>query len=198
MTIALKRFAWAATGAGMLLVSATGSAFAETTVSGNGASSTNTVLISTDCLSSVTQGNKTVSYTDVTSIANTGKNAANQNTGGTTSIDTGDASSTVSVAVLGGSNSATSPTCCGCEGVTTDTLITGNGASSGNTVDVLSTRTQLSEQRSKTKVSTFVFSKATTRKNKAKKNTGSGAAVTTGASDSAVDVTVAGGSNTLQ
>lgn len=197
MTYTIKRFAVAAASAGILLVSATGVSFAAT-VEGNGAGSFNVVSVSDDCLSSVYQSNTTTTNVGVSSVANTGGNEVSYNTGGISTVGTGSAASHVTVSVLGGSNVATTPSCCDCASVPSDAAVKNNGAHSKNVVGVSNTRTQLAEQRSKTKVSTLVTSKSSTGNNTAKKNTGSGAAVATGTSLSTVEVAVAGGSNVLE
>ena len=66
-------------------------------VSGNGASSDNTVNISVNQSTSVSQTNNANITNSVSANANTGSNSANNNTGGDTSINTGDASTKVAL-----------------------------------------------------------------------------------------------------
>ncbi len=197
MTFLIKRFAVVTAGAGMLLVSATSAAFASVEITGNGAMSHNKIAMSMDCVSSVTQMSSTVVTNSISSSSSTGSNTANMNTGGLNSIDTGDATSSVSVSVIGGENTATAPSCCGCSETVVDILVDGNGAKSKNKVEVSSAKALITEQKSKTKVSNAITSKASTGKNKSKLNTGNGVEISTGSTTSQVEVVVAGASNSL-
>jgi hypothetical protein len=85
-----------------------------------------------NCDTSITQINKTKTNVSVFTSVNTGKNKAKKNTGGSTSITTGDAISTTFVSVSGGSNIVSGSGCC-CGG-TTNVTISGNGAGSFNQV----------------------------------------------------------------
>lgn len=179
------------------LFATAGMAFADTTaeISGNGADSTNTIIIKNKCETVVDQTNKTDVNTEVTASANTGSNSASNNTGGDVTIDTGNASNAVTVDVTGGSNSATVPSdqCC-CQS-TTDTIISGNGEGSTNYVKVKSKKLNSVTQYSKTKVKTKSSLKAKTGKNTADDNTGGVVEVKTGNADNTVDVFVTGGGN---
>lgn len=73
-------------------------------VSGNGSESSNTVSISLSSLRSRIQSSKTRLRTRIRSIAESGNNSADDNTGGDAHIDTGDASSFVSIYVSGALN----------------------------------------------------------------------------------------------
>jgi len=195
-----KRIACSVVSAGTFLVTASSAIYAsDVTISGNGAHSTNTVWTSTSCTSSVSQTNTMNVVTGVNSSANSGENSASHNTGGDVAISTGDASSVVSVTVVGGGNEATAPNCCACTNNVTDLSIMDNGAKSRNKVKQSLTTTTLSSQKSKTNTTTSVNSKAKTGKNKVNGNTGSGSSieVLTGASESSVEVGVVGGSNSL-
>lgn len=74
------------------------------TVSGNGEGSTNTVTTSVSSTLAALQSNFTGVSAYVKSKAKTGKNKANNNTGGTVGITTGDATSTSGVTVSGSTN----------------------------------------------------------------------------------------------
>lgn len=73
-------------------------------ISGNGAFSHNSVYVVNSSSSSVKQSNTTVVGTYVYTSASTGGNSSSFNTGGDSSIDTGDASNTVVVEVGGSTN----------------------------------------------------------------------------------------------
>ncbi|GEM_PF-3629031 len=84
--------------------------------------------------SNITQTNVTDISTTIVSVANTGNNKVNKNTGGSQTITTGDASSVVNVSTTGGTNTATGSGCC-CKGSTT-AIISGNGTGSINTITI--------------------------------------------------------------
>jgi hypothetical protein len=190
---------------GLFLTSlAASSAFADVPaeISGNGAGSYNSIYIKHKNKCSVYQKNQTEVLTEVESQAHTGGNTANGNTGGDVTIDTGNATSTVTVQVDGGSNIATNPCCCECD--TCDThlwgqgvVISGNGKDSVSSVTVKKKKSSSIKQKNKTQVLTAVLSKAKTGKNKAKYNTDGTVEVTTGNAESTVEVTVTSSSNTL-
>ncbi len=73
-------------------------------ISGNGTNSDNTVTVKNKKKKTVNQTNNTTIGASVTSKAKTGKNKAKNNTGGTTSVTTGDATSEVGIAVEAPSN----------------------------------------------------------------------------------------------
>ena|SRR3989344_9233272 len=185
--------------AGLVLGSAATPVFAESTleITDNGVWSNNKIVVKQACVSAVAQESKTTAVTDVVSVATTGGNQAIGNTGGTTLVDTGDATSTVTVSVTGGDNVAAAPNCCECVACDTQATIDGNGVGSRNKVIVSDWALNLVEQKAKTKAFTGVASVVKTGKNKAKWNTGSGTSVLTGNAESTVEVTVAGGSNLL-
>lgn len=89
-----------------------------------------------DCNLTVSQANNSVITTVVSSTANTGKNKAKKNTGGSNTIVTGNSNSTVNVTVSGSTNTANT-TCCNCGTGGTNISIVGNGAGSTNTVTVI-------------------------------------------------------------
>src|SRR3989344_4134893 len=81
-------------------------------VSGNGASSNNTVNYSQSNDVDIDQDNDADISNDIDVDADTGNNEANKNTGGDVSIDTGDASSNVTVNNAVNSNQAEVDACC--------------------------------------------------------------------------------------
>jgi len=173
-------------------------AFADTTVdiSGNGSDSYNKVKVKNENTTVVDQTNVTKVTTVVDASASTGGNKANSNTGGDVTVDTGDASNTVIVTVLGGSNTA-SVDPCACEPGNTDVTVSGNGEGSTNKTKVKNSNATYVGQYSKTKVYTYAYLKAKTGKNKASKNTGGTVDLTTGGAENSVDVLVTSGSNDL-
>lgn len=162
----------------------------------NGADSTNIIKLSSECVSTVYQYNKTKANTTVYSSANSGVNTASGNTGGDVTIDTGQATSSVGVAVTGGDNTATAPNCCECADSLT-AKVEGNGVDSFNKVKSWESNVTISEQKTKTFAWTSVLSKAKSGKNKAKWNTGGLVEVKTDDATSSVGVSVSGGGNTL-
>lgn len=73
-------------------------------VKDNGADSTNTVKITNKSKTVVSQSNETLVVNGVLVGQNTGNNEANQNTGGTVSVDSGNASATVNNTTTTGDN----------------------------------------------------------------------------------------------
>jgi len=173
------------------------SVFADTTISGNGAGSINSVTLSNKCKSSVYQSNNTSVSTHATVIAETGGNTASSNTGGDVTVASGDATAGVSITVDGGSNEATAPDCCACVAGPNDVTVKENGAGTVNVVsETKKQKTKLS-QKNKTKVSTHVTVKGKTGKNTASSNTGPGVVeVTSGNAEAGLEVSVTAPSNT--
>lgn len=190
--------------ASLLLSSMATAAFADVAaeISGNGSGSINNIYIKNKSDCKVYQKNSTAVLTEIQSSASTGGNTANGNTGGDVTIDTGNATSTVGVSVEGGSNTASNPCCCTCDGCESQpaeqtALISGNGESSINSVTLKKKKSSEVKQKNKTEVLTGVLSKAKTGRNKAKNNTGGTVDVLTGNAESTVDVLVTAPSNSL-
>lgn len=164
------------------------------TIAGNGNNSTNNVNVTNNSSVNVTQNNTVNVSLDITSKANTGGNKANKNNGGNVTIDTGNATSNVTIAVEGGSNMAEVPCACGSTNDTVD--IKDNGNNSDNSAYITNKNKKKVEQKSKVKVDATVKSKAKTGKNKANGNNQPGnVEVTTGNSNSTVDAVVTAPSN---
>ena len=171
-------------------------ALSDTTIqiSGKGNWSNNTVDVTNNDTTNVTQLNSFNVNLDISSKASTGKNEANNNNGGNITIDTGNATSNVTVAVQGGSNVANLP--CGCTNTTDNVTISGNGNNSDNNTTVTNKKKKKVTQTNTGGVGGPVKSKAKTGKNKANGNNQSGDVnVTTGNSNSTVDVNVTAPSN---
>lgn len=173
-------------------------AYADTTVeiSGNGNNSTNDVNVTNNNTTNVTQNNSFTVELNITSKASTGKNSANNNTGGNVDIFTGDASSTVDVTVKGGNNTVNAQSC-PCN--TTDNVtVSGNGNGSNNTANVTNKSNQTANQTTNATVKVKKLkSKAKTGKNNASGNTNGTVNVTTGNATDNVTVNVTAPSNTL-
>jgi len=174
-------------------------AFADTTIdiSGNGADSTNKVILNENNSNSLTQKNTTTVTTSINASSNTGGNKANGNTGGDVTVESGNATTDVAVVVGGSSNSATQDDC-GCTPAALDVVISGNGADSYNKVKKTSDNSKTVKQKNKTTVTTAVTAKSKTGKNKANNNTGPGSvSVTSKDASTTVGVEVSAPSNTL-
>lgn len=174
-------------------------AYADTTIdiSGNGNNSNNTAnVVNNNTLNVVQSNNMVVNFT-INSSADTGKNKANNNTGGDVAISTGNAKSKVSVDVVGGSNTINLDGCL-CNGTTNDTVnVTDNGNGTTNNAKVKNKKATNLVQGSNVVVSGSVDSKAKTGKNKANNNTNGTANVTTKNSKSKVTVNVTAPDNTV-
>lgn len=173
--------------------------FADTTlvIKDNGADSKNSISNSENCVSTVSQSSHTGVGVHASLGSNSGDNEANSNTGGTTTIQTGKATSNFSLTVRGGKNIADAPDCCKCDGGETVVRVKNNGKDSRNTVRNTRTKRTRVRQRKNTSVHAGAWLKANTGKNEAKNNTGAGVEVTTDNSRSELEIVVNGGSNTL-
>lgn len=166
-------------------------------ISGNGKDSNNSVVVTSSSNCSVKQKNYTTVELEIASVANSGGNKANSNTGGDVSIDTGKATSEVTVGVTGGSNEATDPCCCQEAIPAQDVTIKGNGDKTTNTAVVTSSKSSKVKQKNSTFLGAAILSKAKSGKNKSNSNTGGSVGITTDDAKSTVDVTVDAPSNTL-
>lgn len=184
-----------------MLMTGVASANASLEISGNAAGSNNTIDIKSEDNCKVYQSSNTNVETAVYTSASTGGNSASNNTGGNTSITTGDATSVTVVSVVGGSNSATNPCCCSLQCPEEDSshsaVISGNGVNSDNDIKVNKKKSSEIKQRANTSVGLHLSTKAKTGKNRARNNTGGTTSVETGKADSTTEVSVLGGSNTL-
>jgi hypothetical protein len=172
------------------------------TVTNNGAVSNNTVNVTNsggNGSTNVKQTNDSTIVNGVTVHQNTGKNTASYNTGGDTTIVTGDANSDVNVTVGGSSNTALGNEGCGCSVASTIVTISDNGAASNNKVTVKNgsnSNGNGGSQKNKSYIVNSVDVHQVTGKNKAKFNTGGSTGVGTGNSTSNVTVNVTGSANT--
>lgn len=181
-----------------VLAGAAAPAFAATTVTikNNGALSQNGALVVSASKTKVTQTNNSTVVTNVGTLQNTGGNASGFNVGGGSTITTGNATSTVTVGVSGGTNTATVPSC-GCQAGANDVTIQGNGAFSWNGVAVVNlSKTKVAQTNNQTVV-TNVGTAQNTGLNMSGFNVGGGGTTTTGDTTSTTTVVVGGGENTL-
>lgn len=181
-------------------------AYADTTVDvlNNGAGSTNTVTVENKAPSvELEQKNSTSVEAVVVSTANSGDNTANKNVtnDGDVAIETGKATATAGLSVVGGDNAATIGNNCGCPSDTTVT-VEKNGADSNNTVTVKngSKKPKKVSQKTRVRVAAVVDADANSGRNKTNKNVtgGSGSVlVTTDDALSGASIGVSAGDNTV-
>jgi len=188
---------------GLLVAMFAANAFASTgdnVITANGDGSNNTIVVTNTCTNKVSQTNNTSLVADVNASSSTGGNKISGNTGdGGIDLTTGDATTTVGIAVTGGDNSSLTPSCCCAQGVgVADPTIGGNGANTTNTIVVTSTVKNKTKQSNNTSAVLGVTAKSKTGKNKVKNNTGSGStSLGTGDASTTVGIGVTGGNNSI-
>ena len=175
----LQRIIASAVASGSLLASAVLPLMAQTTIviSGNGAGSDNTAVVSQTSVTTVTQSNEANVTNQVEAEAETGENEANFNTGGDVTISTGAASATAVVSNELNSNAA-EVECCPTGPV--DVEISGNGAFSDNQVQLGLTSVTTLDQSNSARVYNEVELDAETGENEANLNTGGDVTIMTG------------------
>lgn len=195
----LKKLAVSA-GTGVIALSLFASAaFADTTVTvkNNGQKSHNTVNVNSSSSTTITQGNMSDIGTMIMSKSTTGKNKNYGNTGGSSTITTGQADSSVGV-TIGGSSNTINDTLCGCQPTgNTNITISENGNKSKSTVNYTSTNSTNVMQMNESSIQTMVSSSASTGGNQNSGNTGGSSNINTGDASSMVQVQVNGSSNTI-
>lgn len=194
----LKRKIAAVVTAGSLLFSSIATpALAATTIeiSGNGTQSDNTANVTTTTNTTVVQSNDANISNKVNVDADTGKNDANDNTGGDVTIETGDVDTEVTVSTTVNSNSA-SVDCCPTGD--TNVLISGNGSNSDNDVNLTqSSKTELFQDND-ADIYNYVKVDGDTGKNDANDNTGGSVTIETGDVDAIVSISNSGNVNSAQ
>jgi hypothetical protein len=172
MIITKQKIASAFT-AGVILLSTVSPAFAATTleISGNGSSSDNTIRTTTNTTTTVVQSNEADIRNNVDTNANTGGNYANDNTGGSVFVGTGNTTSNVDILNRTNINRAQLDNC-GCETSSTDVTISGNGSSSDNTINLSSNKDNSVFQENEADIRNDVDSYSNTGENNASRNTG--------------------------
>lgn len=153
-------------------------------ISGNGSYSDNAVNLNQHRSVELVQNNDAYIDNYVYAKANTGKNDANDNTGGDVLVDTGNATTDVDVENLANFNSADVD--CGC---VTDVLakVSGNGSESENDISANSTQDQSIFGDNRADLQNYVDARAKTGYNDVNRNTGevgSDPSVITGHADS--------------
>ena len=173
-------------------------AFADTSVviKDNGADSFNLAVVKSKNKTKVQQYNGTVVINKVGVWQNTGGNSANYNTGGSTTVNSGNATSTVTNNTTTGGNSA-SVNPCGCPQGDITVKITDNGADSTNIVVVKDTNVTKVEQINETLVVNKVWVGQNTGGNEANYNTGGNVSVDSGNATSTVTNNTTTGGNSL-
>jgi hypothetical protein len=155
-------------------------------ITGNGSDSDNDVDVKVANVTELQQSNQADVENNIDVDANTGKNDAEDNTGGDVSIETGDAKAVVDIANMVNQNVAS----IGGEGDggSLDVEVSGNGSGSDNDVDVELANVVEVLQTNNAEIENDVDVDANTGKNDAKDNTGGEVAIETGDADVEVDV----------
>ncbi|KKW00227.1 MAG: hypothetical protein UY33_C0014G0038, partial [Candidatus Amesbacteria bacterium GW2011_GWA1_48_9] len=177
----------AAASAGTMFLSLASPVLADNTIEiiGNGYDSENEVEVELENETSVYQHNKAIIINDIDADAETGENDANQNTGGTTGILTGNARTSVAISNMLNSNSA-SVDCCSAGDTTVK--IAENGAESENEVELELENEIDIYQDNFAKVKNEVDADAETGENDANQNTGGSVGILTGKATTSVAI----------
>lgn len=164
------------------------------TVSGNGAESTSVVSANTSQQLVVQQDNQANVTNNISASTNTGNNQANANTGGDVAIDTGDATTSVTVtnavnqSVLDALSGSVSQSNHQTILTSLEVFISGNGADSHNQIDVNRDNTRYLTQNNRAAVTNNVDANANTGGNEANRNTGGAVNISTGDASTSVSV----------
>jgi len=162
-------------------------------ISGNGSNSDSEVDVELENETEVVQTNVADIKNDIDVDSDTGNNDAEDNTGGDVSIDTGDATSTVTVSNNVNTNAA-SVDCCEAGG-DVDVLVEGNGTHSDNNV-WLDRKSEIDiEQLNFADVDNDVDVDSDTGGNDAEDNTGGSVEIKTGKADTTVTLSTKANSN---
>jgi hypothetical protein len=185
----IKKTLASAIAAGAILVNAATPAFAATTsitISGNGRDSENTAVVKTSQTTSVVQSNNADVNNNVQVNADTGGNEIKDNSGGNSSIDTGNVSSNVEVSTSVNSNTAHVDCCAPGD---TEVEISGNLRDSTNAVQVDNSRDTQVFQNNNADVDNYVKTSGNTGDNTIKDNSGGDYSIDTGNVSANVSVT---------
>jgi len=166
----------------------------EIRITGNGSDSNNTANVSQNSSLNVVQNNTANVNNNVTVNATTGSNNANDNTGGDVEIETGDASTDVTVKNALNSNAADVQNCGACAG-DTKVVISGNGSDSDNDVDLDQSHSTNVFQYNNADIDNDVDVDAETGDNDANDNTGGDVKIKTGDADTTVKIMTAANAN---
>jgi len=162
-------------------------------VTGNGALSGSVVNVTNSSNTVVNQTNNANISNNINTSASTGNNSSNFNTGGNSTISTGNASTNVTVNNAANLNQAT--VSCGCDNSGTDVNVTGNGAESENGVNVNNANQVFLNQNNDANYKNNVTANATTGSNDSSYNTGGSTVVVTGNASTNVQVNNAANAN---
>lgn len=194
------KFGSAIAGAAMLLAAFAPATFAATNVniSGNGKNSDQDVFVNTNKTVVVSQGNVQMVGNNVVNNTNTGGNKANDNLGkkGGVMQTSGSVNNAVNILVTGNANAAVLTNPCGCQGGDTNVNISGNLKGSDSFVLVNNNSLTSVGQSNVSYVSNNVVNNTNTGNNHANDNHG-GVTQTSGDSNSSVNITVTGSTNSL-
>jgi hypothetical protein len=191
----LKRKITVAVSTGALLFSSIATpVLAGTTleISGNGSDSNNEVKLETKATTYVEQNNNANISNKVNVDADTGRNDANDNTGGDVEVSTGNVDTQVTVANQVNSNTA-KVDCC--KTGNTDVLISGNGSDSDNKVELSQEKNTAVFQNNYSNIKNYVDANGNTGKNDANDNTGGSVEIKTGDVDTKVAISNSGNVN---
>ena len=159
----------------------------EVLISGNGSDSTNKVKLDQDTDTTLFQDNDAYIYNKVDVDGNTGKNDANDNTGGSVEVTTGDVDTKVAISNAGNVNSAQiGDDSSG--GGSVSAWITGNGTGSYNKIKLDLDNSTFLAQSNNAYIHNDVDVDGNTGKNDANDNTGGDVMIDTGDVDVDVDV----------
>jgi len=175
-----------ATGSILLQMALPTFAATELVISGNGSDSTSGIAVEQGGSTQVQQTNNTVITNNIDVKADTGDNEAEDNTGGEVSVESGNASATVSVTNVANQNTANVESC-DCEEDVTVT-IEGNGTDSDNGVELGLGHSTSVVQNNQAVLYNNVEVDAKTGDNKAEDNTGGDVSVDSGDADATVSV----------
>lgn len=195
MNFKQKLTAGFATGTAMVTVFST-AAFANVTVNGNGPFSNNSVLVSENTSTVVSQSNSTNVVNSVNTVSNTGNNSSGFNVGGSGNVTSGNVTTNVNVTTDGGNNTAT-VSGCGCPEDATTVKVNGNGPFSNSSVVVSKNKVSVFGQANSFNAYNGVNTKSNTGGNSSSFNVMSNKTVKSGNVTTNVTVKNKGGNNKL-
>ncbi len=165
------------------------------TISGNGSDTNNVANVTVTQTTQVSQTNTADITNTVNASADTGDNDANHNTGGSVSVDTGNANTDVTISNTANTNVADVDNCnCGSGDV--EVLVSGNGDDSNNTANTTLQNTVTLGQTNVANVTNNVEkARSDTGDNDANHNTGGSVSVSTGNATTSVDLSTNANAN---
>jgi len=163
------------------------------TITGNGSNSTSTAAVSSTTTNTVVQANDANISNNVHVDSNTGGNSADNNTGGNVGVQSGNATTDVSVSNAANSNAATLNNC-NCNNDATVT-VTGNGTGSDNSVALNNSNSTTLFQTNVANVDNHVDVDAHTGHNSADNNTGGNVTLRSGDANTSVALSTAANAN---